>query len=188
MFIIDIFFKIVFFGKRSFTTLVQTSKGTKRGGGKWAFLLRLTCAMPSHPHRALSVGTHCRDKLFQRYFMHTHTFTLFILYFLHTNDKQLYAPFSPYSLLCLMICWRSFCSDTLLLYILFRYNCILALQHSLWDLSPLIRDWTWAMVVKVQSPNHWTTREFPMIVFCIKAFLRIISCCTESNPIYSYFT
>lgn len=75
-------FKIVFFGKRSFTTLVQTSKGTKRGGGEWAFLLSLTCAMPSHPHRALSIGTRCRDRLLQRHCMHTHTFALFIKLFL----------------------------------------------------------------------------------------------------------
>ena len=36
----------------------------------------------------------------------------------------------------------------------------LAMPHSLWDLSFTTRDWTWALALKVQSPNHWTSREF----------------------------
>ena len=38
----------------------------------------------------------------------------------------------------------------------------LAVLHSLQDLSSSIRDWTQAPAVKALSPNHWTTREFPM--------------------------
>ena len=41
----------------------------------------------------------------------------------------------------------------------------LAVPLVLWDLSTLTRDWTWDMAVKVPSPNHWTTREFPGFVF-----------------------
>ena len=37
----------------------------------------------------------------------------------------------------------------------------LAAPCSLWDLSFPSRDQTQAPAVKVQSPNHWTTREFP---------------------------
>ena len=33
--------------------------------------------------------------------------------------------------------------------------------HNLWDLSSLTRDGTWTPAVKVPSPNHWTTRDFP---------------------------
>ena len=34
-----------------------------------------------------------------------------------------------------------------------------AMPCSLWYLCFLTRDWTWAMQVKAQSPNHWTTLE-----------------------------
>ena len=45
--------------------------------------------------------------------------------------------------------------------ILFRllFFFFFAMAYSLWDLSFLTRDWTWAMQVKAQSPNHWTTME-----------------------------
>ena len=33
--------------------------------------------------------------------------------------------------------------------------------HSLWDRSSPTRDWTQPLVVKVLTPNHWTSREFP---------------------------
>ena len=36
----------------------------------------------------------------------------------------------------------------------------LARLDSLWDLSFLIRDWTWTPAVKSPSPNHWIAREF----------------------------
>ena len=41
----------------------------------------------------------------------------------------------------------------------------MAAPHTLWALSSLTRDWTQAPAVKAQSPNHWTTREFPKIYF-----------------------
>ena len=76
-------------------------------------------ALPAHPGPSLEVPSAKQfNKLFQRYFMHMRTFTLFILYFLHPNYKQLHALFSAYFLLCLITCWKSYCSDTLLLYIL----------------------------------------------------------------------
>ena len=39
----------------------------------------------------------------------------------------------------------------------------LAAPRGLRDLSSPIRDRTWAMAVKAQSPNHWTAREFPIL-------------------------
>ena len=36
------------------------------------------------------------------------------------------------------------------------------MRCSLQDLSSPARDQTWALAVKVVSPNHWTTTEFPM--------------------------
>ena len=48
--------------------------------------------------------------------------------------------------------------------------CLFATLHILWDLSSPNRDWTQA--VNVQSPNHWTGREFPvsLILDAIKIF------------------
>ena len=31
----------------------------------------------------------------------------------------------------------------------------------MWDLSSPVRDGTWALAVRVPSPNHWTGRQFP---------------------------
>ena len=39
------------------------------------------------------------------------------------------------------------------------------MPYSMQDLSSLTRDPVWAMAVNALSPNHWTTREFPKIVF-----------------------
>ena len=39
--------------------------------------------------------------------------------------------------------------------------CFLAVPRGLWDLSSLMRDKeSRPPAVEVQSPNHWTTREF----------------------------
>ena len=48
--------------------------------------------------------------------------------------------------------------------------CLFATLHILWDLRSPNRDWTQA--VNVQSPNHWTGREFPvsLILDSIKIF------------------
>ena len=48
-----------------------------------------------------------------------------------------------------------------------------ATSCSLWDVSSLTRDWTCALAVKVQSSNHWTTRELlALTVFwCVFFFL-----------------
>ena len=50
--------------------------------------------------------------------------------------------------------------------------------HSLWNLSSLTRNWTWATIVKVTSPNHWTTREFPNQCKCW--LLRRVDSCSHS--------
>ena len=51
----------------------------------------------------------------------------------------------------------------MLLFIFYFY--FLAMPCSLRDLSSPTRCWTQAPVVKAQSPNHWTTREFPYVAF-----------------------
>ena len=38
-------------------------------------------------------------------------------------------------------------------------------SQTLWGLSSLTRDWTWAMAMKAQNPNHWATRELPKHVY-----------------------
>ena len=43
-----------------------------------------------------------------------------------------------------------------------------ATLHGLWDPSSLTRDWTQASAVKAQSPNHSTTREFPIEKMILK--------------------
>ena len=50
-------------------------------------------------------------------------------------------------------------------FILFIY--FLASLCGLRDLSSLTRDGTWALAVKALSPNHWTAREFPMLIVSI---------------------
>ena len=40
--------------------------------------------------------------------------------------------------------------------------CFLASSRGLWDLSSPTRDQALATGVKALSPNHWTTREFPV--------------------------
>ena len=47
------------------------------------------------------------------------------------------------------------------------------MPHSMQDLSSLTRDPIWAMAVNELSPNHWTTREFPEIVFIYLFFLKL---------------
>ena len=56
----------------------------------------------------------------------------------------------------------------------------LAMPHSLRDLNSPTRDWTLALAVKVLSPNHWTSREFPDIV--ILATLQLSSSWTHKTP------
>ena len=34
------------------------------------------------------------------------------------------------------------------------FVCFVAMPHGLWDLSSPTRNWTWAMAVKTQNPNH----------------------------------
>ena len=41
------------------------------------------------------------------------------------------------------------------------FSFFLAPLHSLWDLSSLTREWTWAPAMRTSSPNHWIAREFP---------------------------
>ena len=37
----------------------------------------------------------------------------------------------------------------------------LATPRGFWNFSSLTKDWTLATAVKAESPNPWTTREFP---------------------------
>ena len=41
----------------------------------------------------------------------------------------------------------------------------LATPHSLWDLGSPTMD-TLALALKAPSPNHWTTKELPSLLFC----------------------
>lgn len=46
-------------------------------------------------------------------------------------------------------------------FILFIILCF-RLTLWLWDLNSLSRDWTWLLLLKPLSPNHWSTRELPV--------------------------
>ena len=45
----------------------------------------------------------------------------------------------------------------------------LSAPHGLQYLNSLTKDWTRATAVKIQSPNHWTTTEFPYKFFSLQA-------------------
>ena len=47
----------------------------------------------------------------------------------------------------------------------------LAVPCCLRDLSSPTRDWPWATAVKALSPNHWTTRAFPVPPFRVTTVL-----------------
>ena len=47
----------------------------------------------------------------------------------------------------------------------FLFCVFLATRHSLQNISSPNRDQTRPLAVEVQSPNHWTTREFPETCF-----------------------
>ena len=55
----------------------------------------------------------------------------------------------------------------------FSSHIFLVMLLSLWDLSSPTRDWTQALAVEALSPNHWTTRAFPLITLIVH-----ISTCT----------
>ena len=40
--------------------------------------------------------------------------------------------------------------------------------HVLWNLCSLIRDWTQSLSTDIRSPNYWTAREFPHLLFAVK--------------------
>ena len=44
---------------------------------------------------------------------------------------------------------------------------------NLWDLSSLTRDRTQALAVRVQSPSHWTAREFPIQPFSMETLRKL---------------
>ena len=50
-------------------------------------------------------------------------------------------------------------------FLLLLFGGFLAMQHGLRDLASPTRDWTWAMAVKAQNPNHYATRELPGSMF-----------------------
>ena len=55
---------------------------------------------------------------------------------------------------------------------IYFYLIFLAVLCGLWDLSSPTRYRTWALAVKVPSPNHWTARKFPLFLFkCLSNFL-----------------
>ena len=63
----------------------------------------------------------------------------------------------------LLFMWKEIFNTFLLLICLTLHlldKFFLALPYGLWDLSSSTRDWTWPLAVKVQSSNHWVTREF----------------------------
>lgn len=51
-----------------------------------------------------------------------------------------------------------------------------AVLHSLWDLSPLIKDLTWATAMKAWSPNQWTARQLLIFLLINVLMYRIASC------------
>ena len=56
------------------------------------------------------------------------------------------------------------------------------------DLSSLIRDQTCAPEVEMQSPNHWTAREFPRIIFEEYIFLIYSTSILEGLLYAKYYT
>ena len=57
---------------------------------------------------------------------------------------------------------------------------------SLWDLSSLTRDWTWAHSSK--NPKHWTTRELPQtLLFKSKSTFTIYSLYNQIFPLCNIF-
>ena len=55
----------------------------------------------------------------------------------------------------------------------------------LWDLCSQTRDWTPALAVKLQSPNHWIAREFPLCFFFYTAFSSPLPKCCIWKCIFS---
>lgn len=51
-----------------------------------------------------------------------------------------------------------------------------AVLHSLWDLSPPIKDLTWATAMKARSPNQWTARQLLIFLLTNVLMYRIASC------------
>ena len=62
-----------------------------------------------------------------------------------------------------------------------------AVLHSLWVLGSPTRNWIWATIVKVMSPNHWTTREFPNQCKCWR-WRWVDSCSLSCNLGLSWVT
>ena len=60
---------------------------------------------------------------------------------------------------------------TLLLFYLILY--LLCHAWSLQDLSSPTRDWTQAPEVTVQSPDHWTAKEFPACLYLFRAYISV---------------
>ena len=51
----------------------------------------------------------------------------------------------------------------------FFFCFFLSAPHGLQYISSLTKDWTRATAVKIQSPNHWTTTDFPNKFFSLQA-------------------
>ena len=60
----------------------------------------------------------------------------------------------------------------------FFFFFFLAVLCCLWDLSSPIKDWTWALSVRAQSPNYWTTRGMPLLDYFL------ILNCLRHSPMY----
>ena len=67
------------------------------------------------------------------------------------------------TLKCVSLAWRLIEADYFFFSVLFL--CLCFWPHGLRDLSSPARDRPGPSAVKVPSPNHWTTREFPEAVF-----------------------
>ena len=50
----------------------------------------------------------------------------------------------------------------------FNFKIFLVMQHSLWDLSSPIRNWTRPSTLEAWSSNHWTAKEFPVLNFIFR--------------------
>ena len=93
---------------------------------------------------------------------HTHTHT-------HTHTLLNWWTVSPWNnIILILLNYNNILfifSFSFFFFIFFFFSHFLAAPRGLWDFSYPTRNWTWAMVVKEQSPNHWTTMDFPIFFF-----------------------
>ena len=86
-------------------------------------------------------------------------------FFFKIKEHSLLVSQMPYCLVSNKRCWGA--GDVFGLWGFFGCTPRLGLQ----DLCSPTRDWTWAIAVKVPSPNHWTTRKFEMLAYLVFYFV-----------------